>query len=355
MNRIFLSKKIISVALTLALCLSIAGCTKDSTTKKAEPFDGKDYMIISSLTWQGEDPEAAVSSYQEVKNFDTSLSVPTYVTKLDDTYFIVDCYHNRILYSKEWGIPLDQWYILTSDVTRPHTIVSDGTVYITDDTENNRLLIFEKIDGKFINTQAFYNIGTRPHYAVYDEATDTFYVWSSMTGELYCFRRTKDAGRIYLTDVKKIPELDGIYVRSFSIIDGDVYLVSGVSDDAAPGKIYQCSLDTFEVKKTIDVPDELAGMVQITKIGKKYYVTTSTDLTGNQDHATIVTADSLEDLSAHKYEDIYSKYFIGSGTPYYITEIDGTYYLTEHRLKDHSIWSFKVDKDGNITEVNAQY
>jgi hypothetical protein len=348
--------KFISISLTACLCIGVAGCSfgkKDQV--QAEPFDGKEYLEISSMTQQGEDPQEAAAEYEPIKNFDKVLSVPTYVTKVDDTYFIVDCYHNRIIYSKEWGLPLDQWYIMSMEFTQPHTLCSDGKVYISDDTENNRIQIFEKIDDKFINTQTFYFVGTRPHYSIYDKATDTFYVWSSMTGELYCFRHTQDSGRIYLTEIKKIPQLDGIYVRSFSIIDGDVYFVSGVSDDNAPAKIYRCSLDTLEIKQIYDVPDELAGMVQITKIGKKYYITTSTDLSGNQDYATIITTDSLEDLASSNYEDIYSKYFIGSGTPYYISEIDGTYYLTEHRLQGHSIWSFHVDKSGNITDVTAEY
>ena len=65
-------------------------------------------------------------------------------------------------------------------------------------------------------------------------------------------------------------------------------------------------------------------MVQITPIDGQYYITVSTDQTGSQDHATIVRADSLSDISEGKYEDIYSKYFVGGGTPYYITQVEDT-------------------------------
>ena len=333
------------------MSVMMSGCSNDTTQNEAPVvahFDGENYVEISTITADGQNPEEFAASYEPIKNFDKELSVPTYVTKVDDTYFIVDCYHNRIIYSKEMGIPLDQWYIMSSDMTQPHTLASDGTVYIADDTENNRILVFEKFGDKFVNTQSLYNVGTRPHYTVYDKATDTFYVWSSVTGELYCFRHTANSTRIYLTEVKKIQDLDGIYVRSFSIMDGDIYFVSGVSPAGTAAKIYRCGLEDLSIKETYDVPDSLAGMAQITKIKDYYYITTSTDLTGNQDSATIIKTKDLSLLSKGTYEDIYSTYFVGGGTPYYISEADGSYYLTEHRLKGHSVWNFETDNKGNI-------
>ncbi len=339
----------------LAMILSLCGCsTEKQSVSTVPPFDGKDYLVISSMTAEGENPQEYAASYEPIKNFDTKLSVPTYITKVGQYWFIVDCYHNRVIYSENLGAPLTDWYIMTSDVTQPHTIASNGTVYMIDDTENHRVLIMENIDGKFINTQTIYNIGNRPHYTVYDKATDTFYVWSSTTGELYCIRQGADSTRMYITDIRKMDILDGIYVRSFSIIDGDIYFVSGVSDEGLQARIYCCDLETLEIKKSYDVPDSIAGMVQITKIDDYYYVSVSTDLSGNQDVATIVRAHSLDDLSEGKYEDIYSQYFVGGGTPYYISNVGDTYFLTEHRLTDHQIWSFKVDNN-KIVDVQTVY
>ncbi|MFR1660511.1 hypothetical protein [Gallintestinimicrobium sp.] len=128
----------------------------------------------------------AVSS-EPVKNVQPSLSVPTQITKIGDDYFLVDCYHNQILTSKTPDAPLTDWYVMTDQINRGHTIAGDGTVYLADDTENNRVLIFEKQDGQFCLTQLFNEIGTRPHYVVYDETEKRFYVLSSMTGQLYVF------------------------------------------------------------------------------------------------------------------------------------------------------------------------
>lgn len=73
--------------------------------------------------------------------YDT-LQVATYLTKVADTYFLADCYHNQIIYHENLTDELTKWKVLTSDVHYAHTIASDGTVIITDDTENNRVLFF---------------------------------------------------------------------------------------------------------------------------------------------------------------------------------------------------------------------
>ena len=350
-----MNKRKVSLFLTVTLLLGtiLTGCA-ESAPQKAAPYDGKQYIRESELTSQGEDVDQALAEYQPEKNYDTRLSVPTYITRIDDVWFIVDCYHNRVLYTDKLGTPIDQWNIMCNQAFYPHTIASDGTVYLIDDTEQNRVLVFEKHDGVFINTQAIYEIGSRPHYCVYDELSDTFYVWSSGTGEMYCLRRKADSGRIYLTDVKKVEALADIYVRSFTIIGDEVYFASGVSPTGARPQILVCDLSSFDVKRTIEVPDEMAGMVQIMPIGNMFYITVSTDITGNQDYATIIRTKSLEDLSKGQYEDIYAQYFVGGGTPYNISKVDDTYYLTEHRLKDHQIWSFKVES-GEITEVTSVY
>ena len=351
--RLFLSRLFTCILLFICLAFPVTGCSLNRQAK-ADPYDGASYIRESLLTDAGKDIDGAVSSYEKIRNYDTTLSVPTYITKIEDNYFIVDSYHNRVIYSDNISAPLNEWYIMCSEATRPHTMASDGSVYLIEDTENNRVLVYELIDGCFINTQAFYKIGDRPHYTTYDEISDTFYVWSSNTGELYCFRHTPESTRLYLTDVRKIDALSGLYVRSFSIIDGDVYFVSGTSEDAPKPEILICDLETLRIKKKYDVPDELAGMIQITRIGRIFYITVSTDIYGNQDYATIVRTNSLRRLAPHEYEPIYDRFFIGGGTPYYISRIDDRYYLTEQRIQGHSIWSFRIEDD-QIVDVQTVF
>ena len=71
---------------------------------------------------------------------------------------------------------------MTNDLSMGHTIASDGNVYLIDDTENNRVLIMEKMQNNsgetvYVPTQEFTGIGNRPHYIIYDDYTDTFYAW----------------------------------------------------------------------------------------------------------------------------------------------------------------------------------
>lgn len=275
------------------------------------------------------------------------LSVPTWLTKVDDTYFLVDCYHNQVIYNDNLSDPLSDWCVMTDEIDRGHTLASDGTIYLIDDTERHRILVFEKKDGLYAHTQTFQDIGNRPHYIIYDAPTDTFYAWSSMSGEMYLFRHNPEDTRMYLTEIRRIESLDNVYVRSFTIIGNDIYFVSGNSS------IIRADLATFRILETYPVPAAMAGMIQLTRIQDYYYITVSTDSAGSQDYATILRTRDLTALADGEYEDVYS-YFIGGGTPYYITELDNAYYLTEHRLPGHSIWRFQVENN-EITNVNTVY
>ena len=226
-------------------------------------------------------------------------------------------------------------------------VAGDGEVWLADDTENNRILIFEQENGRFIHTQTFSDIGIRPHYIVYDEKTRCFYALSSMTGELYVFAREKDSTRMVLKDIRSIDKLNGIYVRSFTIMGDAIYFVSGNST------IIRARLSDLKILEEYPVPPEIAGMVQLIKIEDYYYITVSTDADFNQDYATFIRTKDLRSLADGDYEDIYS-YFIGGGTPYYITAFDGHYYLTEHRLPGHSVWQFDVE-DNEIINVVPVY
>lgn len=282
-----------------------------------------------------------------VKNAQTSLSVPTQFTKIGDDYFLVDCYHNQILTSPSPDLPLTEWMVLTDQIDRGHTIAGDGLVYLADDTENNRILVFEKRDGRFYLTQTFSDIGVRPHYVVYDESADRFYALSSMTGELYVFFRPAGDSRVALEKVMSVPELAGAYVRSFTIDGDDIYFVSGNRS------ILRARKKDLKIMESWPVPDEIAGMVQLTRIQDYYYITVSTDLLGNQDAATILRVSDLSLLALGQWEDVYES-FIGGGTPYYISSFDGHYYLTEHRLPGHSVWQFDVE-DNRLANILSLY
>ena len=107
----------------------------------------------------------------------------------------------------------------------------------------------------------------------------------------------------------------------------------------------------LKILERFPVPAEISGMIQLTHIQDWFYITVSTDLTGNQDYATILRVQDLNDLSSGIWEDIYDN-FAGGGTPYYISSFDGHYYLTEHRIPGHSVWQFDVI-DNALTDIRA--
>ena len=289
---------------------------------------------------------SAAQPETEINPF-SSLSVPSCITRIGEDYFIVDTYHDQIICSDSLTRPLTEWRVVTDQITRGHTIAGDGTVYLADDTENNRVLVLEKKDGKFLLTQEFAAIGTRPHYVVYDEKTERFYAYSSMTGELYVFLRLADSSQVVLEEIRSVEKLNGIYVRSFTIMGDEIYFVSGNST------IIRARLSDLSILEEYPVTAEIAGMIQLEKIQDYYYITISTDAAGSQDYATILRTSDLHALASGEYEDVYS-YFVGGGTPYYMGSFDGHYYLTEHRIPGCSIWQFDVIEN-EITNVTLLY
>lgn len=372
MNRIFrklpIKKHLSSYILPLVILLPVMGTltacgalttdqaevpalSQDGTLQTTAPLPSENHLRAFTVVQDLESENFTPAAAQDIpQNAFGDLSVPTYITKVEDTWFIVDCYHDQVIYHDNLTDPLTDWQVLTNEIDKGHTIASDGTVYLVDDTEGNRILVFEKKEGVFYHTQTLDEVGNRPHYIVYDAPTDTFYVWSSMNGEMYLCRHDPGDPLMYLTEIRTVDALKDAYVRSFTIDGDDIYFVSGIPGSPA---ILRADLATFEIRETYPVPDEMAGMIQLTPAEGYYYITISTDITGSQDYATIIRTKNLKDLAEGKYEDIYAN-FIGGGTPYYITKIDNIYYLTEHRIPCHAIWKFDITKDG-ISNVEAVY
>lgn len=274
--------------------------------------------------WSGVEISVSTAVYPNPVNPYQELKVPSQILKLGRYYVIVDTYHDQVLYSLSIAAPVTEWQVMTSDTQLPHSAASDGELYLVADTENNRILVFEWAYGRFQNTQRFDNIGERPHYIEYDRETDSFFVWSSMTGEMYLFKKDPQSGRMYLWEIRGIKELEHFYVRSFTICGDRIWFPSGTN-----GYIIVADKQTFDVIERYPVSCEIAGMAYILPIGGTFYMTVSTDAVGNQDAATMIRVDDLHALASGQYEEIYDV-FDTNGIPYYISNISGTYYLTNH-------------------------
>lgn len=348
-------KRDVTSALLIMIVICLSACTGKKETRTIDWEQSGNKNDSADSIYEGMLSEPVICGQ---KNTYDTLNVATYITKVDETYFIADCYHNQIIYNKNLTDPLNQWNVLTDEVHYAHTIASDGVMFLVDDTENNRLLVFQKIQDSYVHTQTLENIGMRPHFVQYDAKNQMFLAWSSITGEMYFIKRADAPNQngyysLYIEKILKIDALYGVYVRSFTVIEDEFYFVSGHNNQKILKAVIDDSGDGFEILAEYPVADQIAGMVQLIKIGKFYYITVSTDNQENQDFATILRTDNLERLADATYEELYDQFGVSRGTPYYITEIDGRYYMAHHRTNENII-AFDINED-QIEHVEVLY
>lgn len=276
-------------------------------------------------------------SYPNAFNAYDKLKAATSIVHQGDYFFITDTYHNQIIYSDDLYAPITKWKVMTQDVELPHGIASDGVYYLALDTERNRVVVFEWKYGGFRETQVLNNIGTRPHYIQYMPDEKVFYVWSSMTGDMYILQ-TDIYGTVCIKEVRHIYELENQYIRSFSMMGDYILFPSGTNKYMILAK-----RDTLEVVDRYPVTDDITGMAHVMYIEDYYYITVSTDYFADQTKSKIIRTKDLSSLQMGAYEDI-SMSFQQIGVPYYLEHINGKYYLTNHGSK-HAIYQFDVNND----------
>ena len=275
------------------------------------------------------------------------LLMPTQITKINNTYYIVDSNHNQIIYSDDLSRELRDWNVMTRTLKEPQALCSDGDIYMVTDTENDRILTFAKGYDSFRLLQTFENVGVRPHYVSYDPVDKLFYAWSSMTGEMYIYQRIGDSLSLQLLEIKAIPELAHCYVRSFTIA-GDVILFPAVELSS----IMMVDKSTFEVLQTYPVSPDIAGMVQISIVDGYFFLTVSTNLQYDLSASTVLRARTLEDFTTGSFENLYHL-FGNNGTPYFISYFDGSYYMI-HENASPNIYRFHAT-DGRIYDIRGLF
>lgn len=284
--------------------------------------------------------ENPVNSYQELK-------VPSQYIRQGGYYFIVDTYRDQVLYTQNPNKPVKDWQVMAGDMNRPHAIAGDGEVWLVVDTDNNRVLVFERMNGRFENTQRFDQIGLRPHDIKYDDETDSFFVWSSMTGEMYILKRDSVSGRMCIQEVRKICELDNYYIRSFTMMGNMILFVSGTN-----GYMLLVDKNSFKVLQRYPVSDEIAGMACVKVIEDSFYITVACDLYGRQEGAVFIRTNDLCGLREGDYENLSVKYGL-QGIPYYIEQIDDCYYMTNH-CTPMSVFRFQATDNG-LSQLEVVY
>ena len=244
------------------------------------------------------------------------LYTATYITKIQGEYFLVDCWHHRVLYSDDLDAPVSAWHVLDDDLAGPHSIATDGELLVTEDTGRGRLAVYRRRGaGGWERVQTVPDVGGRPHRTVYDPMTRAFYCVASTSQEIVVLERDGSAG-LRVAHRQKLPYLEGAYVRSFTLIGGEILFVSG------PGRIIAATYADREFSKRREyrVPPKFASMNDLYFDGRRYVFTATP--------RAIAVADSLEAFERGEFEDVYDALRF-RGTPYYVSAFDGALWIPE--------------------------
>lgn len=275
---------------------------------------------------------------QENNEWRKKLYSPTRIEKIGSEYFIVDCWHSRIIFNDNLFDPIETWKTMAENIGDPHSIVSDGNIYLTEDTKADELRVFSRDGNSFVQTKAIDKIGLRPNHLLYDMDQQMFYGISAMSQHVFMLKNV-DKEESYEEKVIKLGYLQkNSYIRSIRIIENKLYFTSG------PGKIMISDhlKSPFDKIEEYEVPFELSGMNDILKVGSYYYITVYQDGTGNVKPGFLRTK-NLSGLKNKEYEDLYELFKL-QGVPYGLTFIEGRVFLTTIDSYS-SISSFYVDED----------
>ena len=293
---------------------------------------------INSINGVSQEDSKMLNSYR------SELYTPTCITKYDNHYFIVDCWHHRVIYNNDLSDPINKWRAFRGDFTNPHSLATDGIVFLVEDTENDSVKVFRKRGSTFIETQTIRELGHQPNKLVYDSKYKRFYGIAASSQQIFVLRNTGE--EVEVEKIVKLKCLENSYVRAISLIDDKLYIVSG------PGKIIVVNSSdlSFEMICEYDVAFELQGMNDIIKIGSYYYISVYQNGAGDIAPKLIRTK-NLKELITN-YEDIYDRLNL-RGVPYYFTLMNDRVFLTEIDSYS-SIKSFAVIND-NICDVKVHY
>ncbi len=260
------------------------------------------------------------------------LYAPTYVKKLNDKWFIVDCWHNRVIWSDDLFKPIAQWNTLDGDLAGPHSIEYAEGYYVVEDTNRHAVnfYTFNSESNNFSKIQSL-ELGARPHRIHYVGTNNSFYVLSSESQDMH--RIQMKNGQATIVDVQKLGFLEGQYTRSFTIVGNEMLFVSG------PKKVIKTTYlgDSYNVTASYNVPEDFNGMNDIYYTGKKYILTATLP-------NAITIVDSLEQIpnAKNQAENLGFK-----GRPYYVSKVGNALIIPEI-AEFASIKLFSVSANGDI-------
>ncbi len=270
------------------------------------------------------------------------LYAPTMLDRVGDYWFLVDAFHNRILASDTLSYDLSEWDTLTENVIGPHSVATDGDLYLYEDTGRGNLQaavqVYLNEDFAVTETNSIPGMGSRPHRTVYDEPTERFYTIASTSQEYIRIRNENG----YAVEEHRFhaPFLEGVYSRSITIIDDRMFTVS--SNGRITETTYRDGL--YEVQRVYRLPAKFGAMIDMFRSSNGwYYLSAKPEGFGR--------ARTLEGFETGDYEDLYSKIGL-KGTPYYLTEVEGRI-VVPFQEASNGILTFQEDGAGEIINIEV--
>lgn len=260
------------------------------------------------------------------------LYSPTYMTKINGIYYIVDCWHHRIVYSRELNISIGKWQTIEG-LNTPHSIAGNGNMLLVDDGKNDRINCYKQTKDGLCEACASIEM-RRPAKIIYDNITKCFYTIGSDSNELCIIkvtgRETKVIKRIY------IKELSNQFVRSISVIGERLFIV------CISAKIYELNIQNgiINVVQEYTLDERIGGANDLCYYNGYFYLSVYQNVQ-LEIAPDLVRASHMEDFHNGSYESVYTKLEL-KGVPYFFSEIDGK--LVIGQIDNHSEITFISDK-----------
>lgn len=272
------------------------------------------------------------------------LNTPTCIIKLNHTYFIVDCWNNRILYTKYLFLPLFFWKSLKG-FNRPHKLIFYNNFYYVCDTDNNRVMkINHKLKKKQVVGKDF--LFCRPH-DIHLVNHKLYIVDSLKGGRIVCIDPIDNSFDVII-------KFSSEYVRSLFFNSKKIFASS-----ASSGLIYIFDLKSNDL---VDIISNYSSKAKIysmdlslqRKVGVNRFVPNSIIFFSGSWYLSnyffkgtrnrLIQFDNWLEFKKGKFKDLSH---LVNGVPYFMTIIDNCLAVGEID-GDSSISMFKTDILGSL-------
>ncbi|ORC86367.1 ABC transporter related protein [Trypanosoma theileri] len=185
------------------------------------------------------------SRKSSISLWENRLYAPTYITKIDNIYIIVDCWHHRVLYSENIYEPVGEWRDLVADIRIwiPHSVATNGDILVMESSDHgsggrdHSLVVFGIIRGSQGKIKGFRFLQRirlcpgkkvfRPHRVLYDLKTDAFYVYITNPPTFGKYNWSRKKQRLQYVYCEDLHFMEGVYARSFTFVNDAIIFTAG--------------------------------------------------------------------------------------------------------------------------------